>query len=76
MEILFERGEVIIPIPKAVLVMTRQQFIEALKRGKAFPRAQERQARVAPIEGNDRGVCCGQYRRVGLCRHVTWIARS
>ena len=55
MEIVFQEGQVIIPIPKAVLVMTRQQFIEALKRGKTYRRAQERSARVAPIEGDHRG---------------------
>jgi hypothetical protein len=57
MDIMFEGNQVVIPIPKAVLVMTREQFIEALKRGKAYRRAQQYAARLAPTEGDKRGVC-------------------
>ena len=45
MEIVFQDGEVIVHLPKCVLVMSRQQFIEALKRGKAYRRRQAMQAR-------------------------------
>jgi hypothetical protein len=31
MEILFDHAEVIVQLPKAVLVMTREQFIECLR---------------------------------------------
>jgi hypothetical protein len=66
MEIMFENNQVIIPIPKAVLVMTWQQFIEALKRGKAYRRAQQRSARVKPIEGDKRGKTLRQKPPTGL----------
>jgi hypothetical protein len=59
-EISFEGGQVIVPIPKAVLVLTREQFIEALRRGKVYRRRQARQARVAPIEDHQRVTCDGQ----------------
>jgi hypothetical protein len=38
MDITFKDGQVIVTLPKAVLVMTKAHFIEALKRGKAFRR--------------------------------------
>ena len=49
-DVSFDGNQVLVPIPKALLVMTRQQFIEALKRGKAYRRAQARQARDAKKE--------------------------
>lgn len=55
MEIAFEDGQVIIPLPKAVLVLTRAQFIEALRRGKAWRRREATQARQAPKEEPPRG---------------------
>jgi len=33
-------GQVIVTLPKAVLVLTRQEFIQALRRGKAWRRQQ------------------------------------
>jgi hypothetical protein len=54
MEIVFQGGEVIVSLPKCVLVMSREQFIEALKRGKAYRRQQARQARVEPMRDHDR----------------------
>jgi hypothetical protein len=60
MELMFENNQVIIPIPKAVLVMTREQFIEALKRGKEYRRAQQQSARVAPIDEYNRGFYDGR----------------
>jgi hypothetical protein len=54
MTIVFEDGQVIIQIPKAILVLTRQQFIEALKRGKRYRRhetlAKRLQAAAQPPE--------------------------
>lgn len=39
------KGEVIVTLPKAVLVMSRQEFIAALKRGKSWRRRQARARR-------------------------------
>jgi hypothetical protein len=49
-DVVFEGNQVIIAIPKAILVMTRQQFLEALKRGKAYRRQLARQAREAQAQ--------------------------
>jgi hypothetical protein len=38
---------VVLRIPKAVVVLTREQFIQAFKRGKRFRRQQALQQRVA-----------------------------
>jgi hypothetical protein len=57
MDSTFKDGQVIIPLPKAVLVMSKAQFIEALRRGKAWRRRQALQARVAPRESQG-----GRYR--------------
>jgi len=48
MDITFQDGQVLIDAPKCLIVLTKAQFIEALKRGKAYRRAQQRQARMAP----------------------------
>jgi hypothetical protein len=40
MDIVFQDHQVITPIDKVILVLTRQQLIEALKRGKAWHRRQ------------------------------------
>ena len=52
MTIVFQGHEVIIPIDKAILALTRAQFIEALKRGKAYRRRAALQARLAPQEAD------------------------
>jgi hypothetical protein len=41
---------IVIDIPKATLVLTRRQFIEALRAGKRWRRRQAFQARVAQAE--------------------------
>jgi hypothetical protein len=47
MDIQFDGQQVIIPIDKAILVLSRQQFVEALRRGKAYGRRQALAARLA-----------------------------
>jgi hypothetical protein len=59
MDITFKDGQVMIPIQKAVLVLTKAQFIEALKRGKAYRRTQARQARHADTASADSGLAAG-----------------
>jgi hypothetical protein len=49
-EIEFVENQVIIRIPKAVLVMTKQEFLRALKRGKAYRRAQALKTRLESTE--------------------------
>jgi hypothetical protein len=44
-------GQYIVHLPKCVLVLTRAQFIEALKRGKAYHRREAMQARRAKASG-------------------------
>ena len=39
-------GQVIVTLPKAVLVMTKQDFIAALRRGKAWRRRQAQAQRL------------------------------
>lgn len=53
-EVEFVGQEVIIHIPKAVVVMTVTQFKEALIRGKAYRRRQQYAKRVAgaPVHGS------------------------
>jgi hypothetical protein len=48
MQVVFDSNLVVIPIDKAIVVLTRTQFVEALKRGKVYRRQQSRQAREAP----------------------------
>jgi 4-diphosphocytidyl-2C-methyl-D-erythritol kinase len=49
-EIRFEGSQVVLAMPKAILVLTKAQFVEALKRGKAYRRQQARQARIKARE--------------------------
>jgi hypothetical protein len=49
MEILFQDGQVIIPLPKAVLVMSRAEFMASLKRGKAWRRRAALKARFEQV---------------------------
>jgi hypothetical protein len=42
----FVDNQVIVKIPKGVLVMTREEFKRALKRGRAYRRAQAMKARL------------------------------
>jgi hypothetical protein len=49
-EVEFSGNQVIVKIPKAILVMTREEFKRALKRGRAWRRAQEMKARGANTE--------------------------
>jgi hypothetical protein len=44
--------------PKFELCLTKAEFIAALQRAKRVTRQQQRSARVAPIDGHNRGVCC------------------
>ena len=45
-EIEFVGNQVLIPIPKALLVLTKEEFLRALTRGKAYRRAQALKARL------------------------------
>ena len=47
------QGQVIVTLPKAVLVMTKQEFIEALRRGKTWRRRQSLTQRLT-THGADR----------------------
>ena len=55
MDISFEGDQVIVQVPKAVLVMTRQQFIEALRRGKAYRRREALAQRLTKSAQDQRG---------------------
>ncbi len=46
MEIVFKDGQVIVHLPKCVLVMTKAEFTQALRRGKQYRRREQRQARL------------------------------
>jgi hypothetical protein len=46
MEIQFDGNLVVIQIPKAVLALTREQFIAALKKGKTYRRREALKARI------------------------------
>ena len=50
MEISVEGGQVVIKVPKCLIILTKAEFIQALKRGKAFRRQQAMQARLAAAE--------------------------
>ncbi len=54
MEILFKDGQVIIPLPKAVLVLSREQFVEALRAGKRYRRRQAMADRLRQASGHRR----------------------
>jgi hypothetical protein len=45
LEIRVEASQVIIAIPNAILILTKAQFIEALRRGKAYRRQRVLEAR-------------------------------
>jgi hypothetical protein len=47
MDIQFDRNMLVIPIDKAILVHTRAEFLEALKRGKRFRQQQDSATPVA-----------------------------
>jgi hypothetical protein len=47
MQITMKDGQVIVSLPKAVLVLTRAEFIEALRRGKQYRRREAMQGRLA-----------------------------
>ena len=65
MEITFHNGEVIVRLPKAaMLVVTREPFIEAVRRGTAYRR---RQARV---------MADGGPRPMGLNRVIVLVKAS
>ena len=49
--IVFAEGQVIVAIPKAVLVLSRAQFIDALHRGNAYRRRQALARRGLPWGG-------------------------
>ena len=42
-----ENGEVLVNGQKCLIILTKNEFIQALKRGKAYRRAQAMQARLA-----------------------------
>lgn len=54
-EIEFTDNQVIIKIPKAVLVLTKAQFIEALRQGKAYRRHNEQRRRSNRIQTDEKG---------------------
>lgn len=54
-EIEVRDGAYIVKASKCVLGLTKAQFIEALKRGKAYRRAQQGAGRVAPRDNHNRG---------------------
>ncbi len=54
MEIVFQDGQVIIALPKVILVLTREQFIAALRRGKAYRRREALAARKTPKASTER----------------------
>jgi hypothetical protein len=53
-EITMKDGQVIVTLPKCVLVMTKAEFIEALKRGKVFRRREALHARLAHATRKER----------------------
>jgi hypothetical protein len=48
MEITLHDGQVIVPIAKGILVLTKAQFIEAIRAGKRYLRAKALAERLAP----------------------------
>jgi hypothetical protein len=48
MEIQFDGNWVLIPMPKALLVLSRQAFIDGLRQGKRYRRRKALAARLAP----------------------------
>jgi len=48
----FEEDQVLVRLPKCVLVLSRTQFVQALKAGKAYRRAEALRARLALLEEN------------------------
>jgi hypothetical protein len=54
-EIEFTDTEVLIKMPKTLLVLTKAQFIEALRLGKAYLRSTRPRARVAKARGEGDG---------------------
>jgi hypothetical protein len=54
MDIIMEDGQVLVKGPKCLIVLTKAQFIEALKRGKAYRRQQSMQGRLAQLAQNQR----------------------
>ena len=57
MDILFKDNQVIIPLPKAVLVLSREAFIQALRQGKAYRRREAMAQRRTPIERHKHVSC-------------------
>jgi hypothetical protein len=51
-------GQVIVTLPKAVLVMTKQQFIEALRRGKVWRRKQALAQRLRTHDAGGVNIQC------------------
>jgi hypothetical protein len=54
-DIEFVDNQVLIRIPKALLVLTKQEFLQALKRGKAYRRREQRAKRMANAAQEDYG---------------------
>ena len=50
MDIIMEDGQVLVKGPKCLIILTKLEFIQALKRGKAYRRRQALQARMAAAE--------------------------
>ena len=50
MDISIEGGQVVIKATKCLIALTKAEFLQALKRGKAFRRQQAMQARLAAAE--------------------------
>jgi hypothetical protein len=51
-DIVMENGQVLVKGPKCLIVLTKAQFVEALKKGKAYRRRQALQDRLAAAEAN------------------------
>jgi hypothetical protein len=54
MQVEMKDGQVIVTLPKAVLVMSQAEFVAALKKGKAWRRAQDLARRQAEAEASPR----------------------
>jgi hypothetical protein len=50
----FSENQVIVRIPKAVLVLTKQEFLRALQRGKAYRRREQQKRRILALGQEDR----------------------
>ena len=52
MDIIMENGEVLFKWPKCFIILTKNEFIQALKRGKAYRRREQMAQRLKVSEAN------------------------